>query len=97
VNDWPVRFILAGPAWQRGYDRALDLADRREELSNPFDPSQDEFYGFEEGRCDAEKIERLRGNEVSDAPDRRASNVPVSATSKSTTEPTARHSRPVCG
>jgi hypothetical protein len=81
VNDWPVRFILLGPAWQRGYDRALHLADRRAELNNPFDPSEDEFYGFEEGRCDAEKIERLRGIEGSDAPDRSTSNVPASGMS----------------
>ena len=69
MNDWPVRFILAGPAWQRGYDMALDQADRHVELSNPFDPSQEEFFGFEEGRCDAEKLERLCRNEVGDAAD----------------------------
>jgi len=60
MNDWPVRFILAGPAWQRGYDKALDQADRDAELINPFDPSQEEFWGFEEGQCDAKKIDRLR-------------------------------------
>jgi hypothetical protein len=58
-GDWPVRFILDGGAWRRGYDLAMELADgptRR--LVNPFDPGLDEFYGFEDGRQDAE---RLRG------------------------------------
>jgi hypothetical protein len=61
MNHWPVRFILDGPDWRRGYDAAtaqsLDRPARS--LVNPFDPDQDEFYGFESGRDDAEKVERL--------------------------------------
>jgi hypothetical protein len=47
------RELLARPAhpartgWQRGYDRALDQADRDAKLINAFDPGQEEFWGFE--------------------------------------------------
>lgn len=58
IVRWPVRFILDGSVWQRGYDAALSQADDQpaQEMTNPFDPIRDEFYGFEDGRRDAEKL-----------------------------------------
>ena len=59
---WRVCWILASPSWQRGYDLAMNLADDAPpaRLANPFAPGRDEWYGFEEGRVDAEKVKAKR-------------------------------------
>lgn len=51
-----MRFILDSPAWQKGYDLAMEWAHEKRNAANPFSPDRPEFYGFDEGERDAERL-----------------------------------------